>query len=483
MTYQESMEYLEELNVFGVSLGLVRITKLLELMGNPQQAYKTVHVTGTNGKGSVSSMVTGILQESGIKTGLYTSPHLSSYTERMKIDGRECSEEDFAVALTVVRDVCQFMTGSGAEQPTQFEVLTAAAFWLFKEKKVEYAVIEVGLGGLLDSTNVIVPAVSVITNVSLEHADKCGGTLQGIAEHKAGIIKAGVPVVTGATDMPLQVIRATAAKLQAPVYVMGEDFQGDAQKPLAQLSIPPSLGMTTGGKLDKHLTDMQIEALSKLPMTNCATEALTKKRIQLVGFQGKKAIFGNLNYRLSLLGLYQIGNSAIAAATAMVLATEDLRITPHSIKQAMAQAAWPGRFELMTLEQQSVLLDGAHNPAGIKMLRQSLDYYFPEEKRIFVLGILHDKDFTSMLSMLLRPEDVVVLTTPLSERAADPQELLTLVANQQKEAVAEPEQALARGLALGKSQGQADSLVICAGSLYLIGSLREYARKICRKNN
>ena len=148
MNYSEAMEYLEELNVFGMSLGLVRINKLLELMGNPQNEYRTIHVTGTNGKGSVTCLLAEILKKSGIKVGMYTSPHLESYTERVVIDGEQVSQEKLATALTVVRDLCDFMVGEGDEHPTQFEVLTAAAFYLFKQAKVEYAVIEVGLGGM-----------------------------------------------------------------------------------------------------------------------------------------------------------------------------------------------------------------------------------------------------------------------------------------------------------------------------------------------
>ena len=196
MDYKESLSYLESLNVFGSKLGLSRIERLTELLGHPERRYRTVHVTGTNGKGSVSAMTAAILTESGFRTGLYTSPHLTSYTERFVIDGEQASEEDFAAAISAAKEAAEAMLAEGLEQPTEFEVLTAAAFYYFAEKDVDYAVIEVGLGGLLDSTNVIMPEVAVITNVAMEHADRCGGTLEGVAHHKAGIIKRGVPVVT-----------------------------------------------------------------------------------------------------------------------------------------------------------------------------------------------------------------------------------------------------------------------------------------------
>lgn len=470
MDYQESLAYLEKLSVFGMNLGLARIEKLLYLLGEPQKAYKTIHVTGTNGKGSVTAMLASGLQAAGIRTGMYTSPHLASYTERMVIDGRPVSERQFADVMSVVRDICEFMTGGGSEHPTQFEVLTAAAFLLFQKERVEYAVIEVGLGGLLDSTNVIVPEASVITNVALEHADKCGGTLEGIARHKAGIIKPGVPVVTGASGAALAIIRAEAEKKGCACYVMGEDFTAEAMQPLGQLSIPPNLGAAGSRVQDRALTDMQMEALSRLHM-DCSECGPSE---QLIAFNGKNAVFGTMDYKLSALGLYQVGNSALAAAAMMVLATEDLRFTRRTIKQGMKKVMWPGRFELLSGFGYKVLLDGAHNPAGAVTLRASLDYYFPAEKRVFVLGILKDKDFAKILDILLREDDIVVLTTPESERAAEPEGLLPYVRSGQKEAVSDPAQALRRGHELAAACGApANTLLVCAGSLYLIGALRE----------
>ena len=474
MNYQEALEYLEDLNVFGVNLGLARIQRLMFLLGDPQKQYKTIHVTGTNGKGSVTAMLASCLQAAGIRTGMYISPHLSSYTERMVIDGQPVSKQQFAETLSVVRDICEFMQGEGDEHPTQFEVLTAAAFLLFQKAGVEYAVIEVGLGGLLDSTNVIVPEVSVITNVTFEHADKCGGTLEGIATHKAGIIKDGVPVVTGAEGEALEIIAKMAQEKKADLYVAGRDFAAEAMKPLGQLSIPPNLGATGYGVQDRALTDMQMEALSKLHLDCNECEAGQ----QLVAFNGKNPLFANMNYKLSLLGLHQVSNSGLAAAVFMVLATDDLRFTKKAIKQGMKRVVWPGRFELIKGYDYKVLIDGAHNPAGIATLRASLDYYFPAEQRVFVLGILKDKDYQQMLDMLLRPEDKVVLTTPDSERAAEPAELLPYVKSECREAVADAAAALQRGHQLAQATGEPrNTILICAGSLYLIGALRDLLMK------
>lgn len=209
MNYGGALAYLDGLNVFGIRPGLERIEKIVERLGAPHENYATVHVTGTNGKGSVCAMLAEILKASGRRVGLFTSPHLESYCERIRVDGADISEAEFAAAVEAVR-------ACGVEA-TQFEVLTAVAFEYFSRRKVDVAVIEVGLGGLLDSTNVVRPEVSVITNVALEH-ERILGDLAGIARNKAGIIKAGVPCVTGATGLALEIIRAVAAEKNSRLY-------------------------------------------------------------------------------------------------------------------------------------------------------------------------------------------------------------------------------------------------------------------------
>lgn len=212
MNYEEALLYLENLNSFGIKLGLERIKNLVQLLGNPQDQYKTIHITGTNGKGSTTAMLAKILMESGIKAGMYSSPHLISYTERMKIGDTEISTTDFAETITVVSKAVTKMLEGGDESPTQFEVLTAAAFYYFAQQKVEYAVIEVGLGGLLDSTNIIMPEVSVITNIEMDHADRCGGSIESIAENKAGIIKDNIPLVVGIENDTIEIVEKIASR-------------------------------------------------------------------------------------------------------------------------------------------------------------------------------------------------------------------------------------------------------------------------------
>lgn len=434
MNYQESLSYLESLAVFGSQLGLKRIQKLVAALDHPERKYPTVHVTGTNGKGSTSRMMSAILTKSGLKTGLYISPHLTSYTERICIDSVPIDAETFAAAIGKVRAAVEAMIKDGVESPTEFEVLTAAAFVVFAEQGVDYAVIEVGLGGLLDSTNVITPELSIITNVDMEHADRCGGTIESIAEHKAGIIKEGVPVVTAATGAALDILRAKAEENNADIFVLGEDFSSKTLE-------------------FDHFRQMICFSSSLLGV---AAEA----------------------YALRLLGAYQAQNAAVAIMAAQILKQSHAAITKDAIACALSVVEWPGRFEQMALGARRILVDGAHNPAGMRALRESLDAYYPVQGRVVLLGILKDKDAEEMLRILLRPTDRVILTRPQSDRASDP-----TVIREAAQGIAGyvevhdmPAQALDRASELVGNE----DMLICAGSLYLIGELRHL---IIEKNN
>ena len=419
MDYKESLSYLESLNVFGSKLGLSRIERLTELLGHPERRYRTVHVTGTNGKGSVSAMTAAILTESGFRTGLYTSPHLTSYTERFVIDGEQASEADFAAAISAAKEAAETMLAEGLEQPTEFEVLTAAAFYYFAEKHVDYAVIEVGLGGLLDSTNVIMPEVAVITNVAMEHADRCGGTLEGIARHKAGIIKRGVPVVTAAEGMSLDVLRQKAEEEGSEIFAYGEDFRAAAGA-------------------------------------------------EGIDFSSKDS--GAAHYALALGGAYQQQNAALAIRTTMLLAEKHRAVTHETIARALKSVAWLGRFERFALEGVRIVVDGAHNPAGAAALKESLDATFAGEKRVLLLGILEDKDYRAMLRTLVRADDRVVITPPASSRAGDPENLARVAREITREVEVVPAADAALSRALDRAAGR--RILCAAGSLYLIGNLR-----------
>lgn len=421
MTYQEALTYLEGLDRFGIRLGLERMRSLVARLGQPQRRYLTLHVTGTNGKGSTTAYLAAVLQAAGLRTGMYTSPHLERYTERVRIDGEEVGEDVFAAAVAAVAAAAAEMEAAGEEHPTQFEVLTAAAFVAFAAQKVDCAVIEVGLGGELDSTNVIDSEVAVITNVALEHTDRCGSTLAAIAAHKAGIIRAGKPVVTAARGDALEIIRQRAQACGSPLWVLGEDWQ----VAIAELT-PRGLGW------------------------------------QLQGPDGKV-----MTLRSSLLGEHQAVNGSLAVMAARALGQP--RLEAEVLQQGIGAARWPGRFEVLR-QQPPLVLDGAHNPAGAAALRCTLEQVYPGRAVIFLLGILRDKDIDGIVQALVHPGDSVVAVRPSSARAAEAAEVASRVQAHQVEAVDDWESGVRRLLQLAAAQPQAVACV--AGSLYLLGSVR-----------
>lgn len=423
MNYEESLAYLANLNKFGINLGLARIEKLLELMDHPERKFKTIHVTGTNGKGSTTAMLTSILTAAGIKTGMYTSPHLVQYTERMIVNGQEISPGQFAQAIEYTSGFVDKIIARGFDHPTEFEVLTAAAFHYFAICGVEYAVIEVGLGGLLDSTNVLMPEVSIITNVTLDHTDKCGSTIGEIAKHKSGIIKQGTPVVTAATGEALDIIKSISQEKSAECYVYGQDF------------FARFLGR------EEHYQEIMMELADAKTI-------------------GKFAV--------NLLGVHQINNSAVAIMTAIILGKNEKRIDLFAVAKGLFKVRWPGRFEVIP-GQPIIIIDGAHNPDGARVLRENLDQLYEEKKIVFLLGILQDKDVKTIVRTLIRFNDKVVVVAPLSTRAGKPE----VVAREIQAEYVETANSISEGLERAKILAGSDGVLCVAGSLYLIGTARK----------
>lgn len=424
MNYVESLSYLENLGKFGIQLGMERIEGLLRELGNPEQKIKTIHVTGTNGKGSVTSMITNILLAANLKVGKFTSPHLVRYNERICLNGEEISDEAFATTITAVKAAADSIVKKGVcDQPTQFEILTAAAFLYFCLEKVDYAVIEVGMGGLWDSTNVITPVVSVITNVSLDHTDRCGDSVERIAMQKAGIIKEKVPLVTAAEgDNALGPIVTMAMFKEAPVYLYGKAFYGT--------EVESSMD---GQKFTLHAGD-----------------------------------FYASDYEIKLPGEHQIKNTSVAIVAAKLVSKQDDRINELALHLGVANTLWPGRLERVS-QKPELILDGAHNPDGAKALRSALDKYYPGQKVHFVFGMMGDKDMSGVIKTLIHNDDVVyTVRADGGSRAAEAEALAELVG-----ANAIPMNSLAEAYHKAADQAGKGGIICVCGSLYLVGEFKK----------
>lgn len=424
MNYVESLSYLENLGKFGIQLGMERIEGLLRELGNPEQKIKTIHVTGTNGKGSVTSMITNILLAANLKVGKFTSPHLVRYNERICLNGEEISDEAFATTITAVKAAADSIVKKGVcDQPTQFEILTAAAFLYFCLEKVDYAVIEVGMGGLWDSTNVITPVVSVITNVSLDHTDRCGDSVERIAMQKAGIIKEKVPLVTAAEgDNALGPIVTMAMFKEAPVYLYGKAFYGTEVESSME-----------GQKFTLHAGD-----------------------------------FYASDYEIKLPGEHQIKNTSVAIVAAKLVSKQDDRINELALHLGVANTLWPGRLERVS-QKPDLILDGAHNPDGAKALRSALDKYYPGQKVHFVFGMMGDKDMSGVIKTLIHNNDVVyTVRADGGSRAAEAEALAELVG-----ANAIPMNSLAEAYHKAADQAGKDGIICVCGSLYLVGEFKK----------
>jgi len=424
MNYVESLDYLDSLGKFGIQLGMERIEGLLKELGNPEKAIKTVHVTGTNGKGSVASMITNILLAANLKVGKFTSPHLVKYNERIELNGQDISDEDFAMALTATKVAADSVVKKGVcDQPTQFEILTAAAFLYFKLQQVDYAVIEVGMGGLWDSTNVITPVVSVITNVAMDHSERLGTSIERIAMQKAGIIKEKVPVVTAAEgNEALGPIVTFAMFREAPVYLYGKAFWGT--------EVESSMA---GQRFTLHAGD-----------------------------------FYASDYEIKLPGEHQIKNTSLAIVAAKIVSKQDDRINELALHVGVANTLWPGRLERIATKP-DLILDGAHNPNGAEALRKALDKYYPGQPVHFVFGMMGDKDMSGVIKLLVKSQDVVyAVRADQGTRAAEASEVAKLVGEQ---AIAMPSLSAAYHKAMVEA-GEAGVVVVC-GSLYLVGEFKK----------
>lgn len=436
MNYDESMEYINKAGHFGRSYGLKRIERILSHLKNPHEKIKAIHVAGTNGKGSTTAMISSILIESGFKVGMYTSPYIEKFEERIQINNENIPKDRLAKVMTEVRSAIEKVQGEGYEAPNQFEIITATMFKYFEEENIDYAVIEVGLGGRLDSTNVLTPLLSVITSISYDHMSILGNTLGEIAFEKCGIIKHGIPTVTCRQKGEVYDVIKNSAKAKE-----SELFTADKE-----------------GKL--------LDVIS--------SESVYQRAV----FE----INGNSEtIDLPLLGNHQLLNCSLALKAIEVLENiENLNISIDDKKTALKNVKWPGRLEVMNISP-LVVIDGAHNIDGITKLAESINSYFKYDRLILILGILVDKDVESMINVICPMADKIIAVAPHSDRAESSQNLMHKIANvnENVEAVEGYEEAFTKGR---KYCGEKDIIVIC-GSLYMVGEMRNIIKESLKNNN
>ena len=419
-TYQQSLDYLYGLEKFGMIFNLTQVERILNAIGDPHKEIQTIHIGGTNGKGSTAAMMSSILQKEGYRVGLYTSPHLIRFTERIKVNGKEIEEEEVAALAGWMRKEIE---ASGILPPfTFFDFTTAMALHYFKQKLVDLAILEVGLGGRLDSTNVVDPLIAIITNIAKDHEEYLGKSILKIAQEKAGIIKKGRPLITAATQpLVLRLFSKVCQGKESPYFRVGKEFR----------------------YVRAEDGDFDYEGLNR----------------KLWGIH------------LNLKGFHQVINATTALGAMEVLEDLGYRVSTHAMIDGLKEVDWPGRLEMVSSSPR-VILDGAHNPAGALVLKESLEKEFQYQNLILLIGIMKDKDIPSMLHLLAPLAHHIIFTKPHTDRATAPSLLKkALGQNGKKAEIAEDlREAIERGLSLT----QEEDLLCITGSLYTVGEARAY---------
>ncbi|MBI3604457.1 MAG: bifunctional folylpolyglutamate synthase/dihydrofolate synthase [Nitrospirae bacterium] len=417
MTYPETLQYLFQLQKRGIKPGLSAMVDLLADVGNPHHSFETIHVGGTNGKGSACAFLSSCLRSSGYKAGLYTSPHLVDFTERIVVNSVPISQSDVVRLAGLIRN-------SISHPVTFFEFTTALAFLYFMEQEVDIAVIEVGLGGRLDSTNVISPLAVIITHIDFDHQEFLGNTLLEIAGEKAGIIKKNIPVISGVSHVELrELIFKTAGSLEAPLFQMGADF---ASEPV------------------------------DAPFRSNAFH-----------YRGMDAHYRNLS--TPLLGEHQAGNASLAIAALEVIRKKGFFSGEKSIRAGLLNVHWPGRIEVIQ-ENPLIILDGAHNPSGARTLSGFLHRIEAPGRRFLVLGIMKDKDIEAIGQTLFPWADEIILTQAGFQRAASPRELLAALPPVDKPVYLID--SIPEALEFLKAKSCSNDAVCFTGSLYTVGEAK-----------
>jgi len=412
---KQAEDFLFSRHATALKLGLENIRKLTELLGHPEKRIKAIHIAGTNGKGSTAAILESILCEAGYKTMLYTSPHLYDVKERLRLCRKKISERDFIRIINTLKLPAE---ASGA---SFFEIMTAAAFTWSVEQYADFTILETGLGGRLDATNVVTPLVSVITQIGHDHTKTLGSDLISIAREKAGIIKNRIPCVTGVS-------------------------QPDVKKYLSDFA--------KGKDVDISFSQTDV-SLSDIRLSDTGST-----------FSASTSLRNYLDLHLNLLGEHQIENAATALSTIDTLLRMGFDIPEKAVLSGMKKVLWEGRIQLLD-RNPLLLIDAAHNTAGVKTLVKSLKNLFSYEKMILVFGVLADKNYTEMLDMIVPLAHRIILTKPESPRALDPTELLKLQILSHKNT--EVIESIPHAWEKAVSYAEKNDLVCGAGSIYFIG--------------
>ena len=429
MKYEEAMKYITEVGNFGSNYGLERTYKLLEHLGNPERDLKLIHIAGTNGKGSTTSMITEILMGEGYKVGMYTSPFIEEFEERIQINRNNIPKESLAILMDEIKVAVDKVIEAGYNHPTEFEIITVLMLLYFKKENIDFGVIEVGLGGTLDSTNVIKPIIQVITSISFDHTNLLGNTLEKIAREKAGIIKRGIPtVIYPQQEEVLKVIKNKCFEMDSELYIANNE----------------NLKFKNIVNLDKPY--------------------------QLLKYNNE------IDILLPLLGEHQIINLSVAMQAIEVLNNKNIiDISIDNIVKSIKNVSWKGRLEVLS-NNPYVVIDGAHNIQGIKTLSRNIKKYFKYENLYLILGILADKDVEEMIKIITPMAKKVYSVTPNSIRGELAESLKDEVSkfNKNCKAFDKYEEAYLEAL----NDASEKDLILASGSLYMIGDMRKIIRKI-----
>lgn len=406
--YKQVLDYLEDLSRLGIRMGLDNMRKLMELLGDPHKHFKSVHIGGTVGKGSTAHLLASILMREGLKCGLFTSPHIYDVRERFVINGKIIGKRELISLVRYIRDKLNELDDF---HPTQFEVHTALAFLWFAQQGCDMAVVEVGLGGRLDATNIISPLLTIITDIGLDHTDLLGSTIEEIAMEKAGIIKEGVPLLTSASGKALEVLKRQCEVKFAPIYPLMEKIFYEGKE---ELTIYSPWGEVKG-------------------------------------------------IRYKLKGTHQRKNIALAVSAGLFLGCSE-----KAIREGVLKTKIKGRFEVLR-RNPTVILDGAHNPPAMKALNETLEQYLPSRNLILVIGMLKDKPIEESMKEIVPNAKLVIVTPPPSERSPTLEELEEAAKRFNPNVIAMERNDEAVKLAL--SLAEKKDIVLITGSFYLLGAL------------